>query len=389
MIPSRLLIIFASADRYQALQKVINAIACHLKKERELKVIEMSGERLNLLLENKNSTISYFDHSQIVDDIWMMLNPHALEWWKLLGLEDKDSLELPCLPGIEDLTRIIKLAQVIDEHKDFNLLIVILPHPLHAIKLLQMAQKGPDLVEQLVDPLLNWWDKTRKSLSTVEKMFRLNLPSSKKLRLEDVWKRKFETLQRITSERNQHNFICFIDQESRNLDQLQHRFSNFALHGAFPTHLVIQDAEKLIVEQIRSDCSDIPFTLIKWPEEKQQNIAKMLLEAPSNRRTKFTNEENMSIHIFMPGVQKKSLRIKQTVDNIYLIYQGNHRAIEIPEAWKKMRCGRAQIKLSWLTLLFLDDIEDGLHPNHHATRKKGVPGRIGKIQPNTAKTSDT
>ena len=76
-------------------------------------------------------------------------------------------------------------------------------------------------------------------------------------------------------------------------------------------------------------------------------------------------------------------------NNIYLIYQGNHRAIEIPEAWKKMRCGRAQIKLSWLTLLFLDDIEDGLHPNHHATRKKGVPGKIGKIQPNTAKTSDT
>ena len=77
MIPSRLLIIFASADRYQALQKVVSAIASHLKKERELKIIDMSGERLNLLLENKNSTISYFDHSQIVDDIWMMLNPHA------------------------------------------------------------------------------------------------------------------------------------------------------------------------------------------------------------------------------------------------------------------------------------------------------------------------
>ena len=382
------MIIFASADRYQALQKVVSAIASHLKNGRELKVVDMSGERLNLLLDTKNSTISYFDHSQIVDNIWMMLNPHALEWWKLLGLEDKDSLELPCLPGIEDLTRIIKLAQVIDEHKDFHLLIVILPHPLHAIKLLQMAQKGPDLVEQLVDPLLNWWDKTRRSLSTVEKMFRLNLPSSKKLRLEDAWKKKFETLQRITSERNQHNFICFIDQESRNLDQLQHRFSTFALHSAFPTHLVIQDAEKAILEQIESDCSDSPFTLIKWPEEKQKNIAKMLLEAPSNRQTKFTINEDRSINIFMPGVQKNFLNIKQTFESIHLIYQGNHRLIEIPEAWKKMRCERAQIKLSWLTLSFLDDSEDGLHPNHHATRKKGVPGRIGKIQPNTAKTSD-
>ena len=382
------MIIFASADRYQALQKVVSAIASHLKNGRELKVVDMSGERLNLLLDIKNSTISYFDHIQMVDNIWMMLNPHALEWWKLLGLEDKDSLELPCLPGIEDLTRIIKLAQVIDEHKDFNLLVVILPHPLHAIKLLQMAQKGPDLVEQLVDPLLNWWDKTRKSLSTVEKMFRLNLPSSNKLRLEDAWKKKFEALQRITSERNQHNFICFIDQELRNLDQLQHRFSIFALHGTFPTHLVIQDAERVIVEQIESDCSDSPYTIIKWPEEKQQNIAKMLLEAPSNRQTKFTNKEDRSIRIFMPGIQKNFLKIKQTAENIYLIYQGNHRLIEIPEAWKKMRCERAQIKLSWLTLSFLDESEDGLHPNHHATRKKGVPGRIGNIQPNTAKIRD-
>ena len=382
------MIIFASADRYQALQKVVSAIASHLKNGRELKVVDMSGERLNLLLDTKNSTISYFDHIQMVDNIWMMLNPHALEWWKLLGLEDKDSLELPCLPGIEDLTRIIKLAQVIDEHKDFNLLIVILPHPLHAIKLLQMAQKGPDLVEQLVDPLLNWWDKTRKSLSTVEKMFRLNLPSSKKLRLKDAWKKKFETLQRITSERNQHNFICFIDQESRNLDQLQHRFSTFALHSAFPTHLVIQDAEKAILEQIESDYSYSPFTLIKWPKEKQQNIAKMLVEAPSNGQIKFTKNENRSINIFMPGVQKNLLKIKQTIENIHLLYQGNHRLIEIPEAWKNMRCKRAQIKLSWLTLSFLDESVDGLHPNHHATRKKGVPGRIGKIQPNTAKTSD-
>ena len=382
------MIIFASADRYQALQKVVSAIAIYLENGRELNVVDMSGERLNLLLDTKNSTISHFDHCQTVHNIWTMLNPHALEWWKLLGLEDKDSLELPCLPGIEDLTRIIKLAQVIDEHKDFNLLVVILPHPLHAIKLLQMAQKGPDLVEQLVDPLLNWWDKTRKSLSTVEKMFRLNLPSSKKLRLEDAWKKKFETLQRITSERNKHNFICFIDQESRNLDQLQHRFSTFALHSAFPTHLVIQDAEKAILEQIESDCSYSPFTLIKWPDEKQQNIAKILLEAASNRQTKFTKYEDRSINIFMPGVQKNFLKIKQTFENIHLIYQGNHRLIEIPEAWKKMRCERAQIKSSWLTLSFLDESEDGLHPNHHATRKKGVPGRIGKIQPNTAKTSD-
>ncbi|GIS14299.1 MAG: hypothetical protein CM15mP116_08820 [Synechococcus sp.] len=73
--------------------------------------------------------------------IWDNLNPHAIEWWKLLSLDNKDSLELPDLPGIEDLTRIIQLAEVIDQLKNHEVLIVVMPPPMHAIKLLQMSQK--------------------------------------------------------------------------------------------------------------------------------------------------------------------------------------------------------------------------------------------------------
>ena len=29
---------------------------------------------------------------------------------------------------------------------------------------------------------------------------------------------------------------------------------------------------------------------------------------------------------------------------------------------------------------------DGLHPIHHASKKNGVPGKTGRIQPSTAKT---
>ena len=348
------MIIFASADRYQALQELVIAHQKYLPVGKYLQILDMTGERLSLKDSTKrNATVSYFNHSQVADKIWQILNPHALDWWRLLSLENKDSLELPGLPGIEDLTKVIHLAQTIDQLESHEVLIVILPPPLHAIKLLQMSQKGPDLIEQLLDPLLNWWDTTRKSLSAVEKMLRLNLPSSEQLRLTENWKKKFEKLQTISTARNKHNFIAFLDQESKNFDQLQHRFSTFALHGTFPTHVVIQDEHSEILEQIKRNYEDSPLTIIKWSNERLENCAKALLKDPCNKKTILTNQDKKSIHLFLPGVKKDVLKIKQTSDSIHLLYHGNHRSIVIPEKWRALRCKRAQMESAWLTLSFL------------------------------------
>ena len=78
----------------------------------------MSGERMSVQDTANNWTLTYFNHREITKIIWQNLNPHAIEWWKLLSLDNKDSLELPDLPGIEDLTRIIQLAEVIDQLKE-------------------------------------------------------------------------------------------------------------------------------------------------------------------------------------------------------------------------------------------------------------------------------
>ena len=177
------MILFASADRYQALQDLVSVIRKYLQAGKHLHVLDMSGERLSLQDADDDWTLTYFNHREVSKTIWDNLNPHAIEWWKLLSLDNKDSLELPDLPGIEDLTRIIQLAEVIDQLKNHEVLIVVMPPPMHAIKLLQMSQKGPDLIEKLLEPLLNWWDETHKSLSAVEKLLRIHLPSSQQLSL--------------------------------------------------------------------------------------------------------------------------------------------------------------------------------------------------------------
>jgi len=352
--PSKaLLILFASADRYQALQELVSVLLKHLPAEQHLRVLDMSGERMSPQDKTNSWTLTYFNHSEVTKTIWGFLNPHAIEWWNLLSLNDKDSLELPDLPGIEDLTRIIQLAEVIDQLKGHEVLIVVMPPPLHAIKLLKMAQKGPDLIEKLLEPLLNWWDATRKSLSAVEKMLRLHLPSSQQLRLTEKWKAKFEALESITSNRNRHNFVAFLDHESKDFDQLQHRFSTFAMHGALPTHLAIQDSDPEIMKQIESDYDNTPLKVIKWPKIKPENIVKTLVDNVNNGQIYSTNEDKKEIRLFIPGVEKESLMIKQTEGNIHVLHRGNHQSIDIPATWRTLRCQRAKVESSWLILTFL------------------------------------
>lgn len=347
------MILFASADRYQALHELVSVLLKHLPAEKHLHVLDMSGERMSPQDKTNSWTLTYFNHSEVTKTIWGFLNPHAIEWWNLLSLNDKDSLELPDLPGIEDLTRIIQLAEVIDQLKEHEVLIVVMPPPLHAIKLLKMAQKGPDLIEKLLEPLLNWWDATRKSLSAVEKMLRLHLPSSQQLRLTEKWKAKFEALESITTNRNRHNFVAFLDQESKDFDQLQHRFSTFAMHGALPTHLAIQDSDPEIMKQIESDYDNTPLKVIKWSKSKPENIAKTLVDNVNNEQIYFTNEDKKEIRLFIPGVEKESLMIKQTEGNIHVLHRGSHQSIDIPATWRTLRCQRAKVESSWLILTFL------------------------------------
>jgi len=83
------LILFASADRYQTLQALVSVIGKHLPADKNLHVLDMSGERLSSQDTANNWTLIYFNHGEVTKTIWEILNPHAIEWWKLLNLHKK------------------------------------------------------------------------------------------------------------------------------------------------------------------------------------------------------------------------------------------------------------------------------------------------------------
>jgi arsenite-transporting ATPase len=193
------LILLASADRYSALHQWLQELLDIQQENFDIRLVNLSGE-FNLDISDftaKNNFIAEsFNHLSSLARLWEQLNPHAKEWWQLLDIATKQSIELPQLPGVEDLTRLIFLSEILDREPESTLIIVILPAPLHALKLLDMAQQGPALIDQLLEPLLNWWDTTRQTLSTVEKLLRLRLPSSQQLRLNEIWKGRLHLLER-------------------------------------------------------------------------------------------------------------------------------------------------------------------------------------------------
>ena len=287
-----------------------------------------------------------------VETIWNTLNPHAKEWWDLLDISTKQSIELPTLPGLEDLTRLIYLSEKIENVGQDHQMIIVLPQPIHAAKLLKMAQQGPELIDQLLEPLLNWWDSTRQTLATVEKILRLKLPSSQQLRLNLTWKSRLLRLQEIIKNRNLHQLYFLLDAKEFNEPQVLNRLGVFSMCGSIPHTVCLIGLETTVCKNIETtfkhspmlvSSSLIPPRLSTETQEKDESKILEIMQWDNGNKTMKT---------FLPGVCKDELAIQQVEHIIHFVYRGHHRAIDLPEDFMAATCKRAQINSGWLTLSF-------------------------------------
>ena len=352
----RAVILLISADRYTALHQWLKELLSSQAKATQIKLIDLSGE-FNCdhgeLTANNNFVIQDFDHAAILKRLWEQLNPHATEWWKLLDIADKQSIELPPLPGIDDLTRLILFSEALDCTSSDTLMIAILPTPLHALKMLGMAQQGPALIDELLEPLLNWWDTTRKTLSAVEKILRLRLPSSEKLRLNDALKNRFYLLQKTISNRSNHHFTLILDGKNYKPEQIKRRLSVAGMHRALPHILIVEEASKAVNTEIKNECQNGPITTqesITIPDLKQ-NFTTTNPNKSCDLIEKW-NAESHCVEIFLPGVSKVGLNVQQISQIVYLTFNGYCRRIILPTEFSAKQCERAQITNGWLSLWF-------------------------------------
>ena len=352
----RAVILLISADRYTALHQWLQELLSSQTIATEIKLIDLSGE-FNVdygeLTANNNCIIHNFNHAAILERLWEQLNPHAKEWWQLLDIANKQSIELPPLPGIDDLTRLILFSEALDFTSSDTLLIAILPTPLHALKMLGMAQQGPALIDELLEPLLNWWDTTRKTLSAVEKILRLRLPSSQKLRLNDALKNRFHLLQKTISNRSDHHFTLILDGKNYKPEQIKRRLSVAGMHRALPHLLIVEEASKAVNIEIKNECQNGPISTkesITIPDLKQ----KVTTTNPNNTYDLIEkwNTESLCVEIFLPGVSKVGLNVQQIAETIHLTFNGYCRRIILPTEFSSKQCERAQITNGWLSLWF-------------------------------------
>ena len=90
-------------------------------------LINCTGELQSDQFQKLPCQIHEINHVATIDELWNTLNPHAKEWWNLLEIADKQSIELPDFPGLNDIIMLLEIARIIDEIGDKKHLIFILP----------------------------------------------------------------------------------------------------------------------------------------------------------------------------------------------------------------------------------------------------------------------
>jgi arsenite/tail-anchored protein-transporting ATPase len=349
------LIHLVSADRYSALHAWLLNLSLNQISNRTIELIDLTSEWMvdvAHMRSGRDCVVNHFNHAQTVDEIWCSLNPHAKEWWDLLDISTKQSFELPTLPGIEDLTRLIYLSEKLEHAADNNHIVIVLPQPIHAAKLLKMAQQGPDLIDLLLEPLLNWWDSMHHTLATVEKIFRLNLPSSQQLRLNNSWKSRLLRLQQTIKNRNYYHLSFLLDSTDYSHSQVMNRLGVLSMCDSIPHFVSLIGLEKSVADEIETSFAHSPMIISQSIEAPDLPTETQQVNRHTSLETKQWDGENNTMKVFLPGIRKEELNIQQVGQVVHLVYMGHHRAIELAEEFVSTTCERAQISSGWLTLFF-------------------------------------
>jgi hypothetical protein len=129
-------------------------------------------------------------------DLWQQLREPLTPWLLLLNLDLEEPAPPWLLPGLDELQRLLWLAQQLEQLEGSPHLqpLVVLPPLPQALPLLRLARQGPDLLESLWHPLLHWWSQTRQKLAHLELVLRLQLPDATGLQLSPTWRRSLENL---------------------------------------------------------------------------------------------------------------------------------------------------------------------------------------------------
>ena len=306
-------------------------------------VLDLSGEQWLAPPASAYSAVPY------AMQLWQQLEPRLEAWLQLLQLQQLEPLLVPPLPGVDMLLRCLALAEALSEQRPLT---VLLPAPGEALALLELARTGPALVESLLEPLLAWWDQTRQSLSSLELMLRLKLPSSQSLRLDASWRLRLEQMAALLAPEEAWQLSLALECPDSEARLLRQRLSAISLRGFMPSRVGLHGAAAAELAAAPPSWwpAELAATALVNPPDPEVFNA-FLAQAPCADRPHL-DADAFVLRLPMPGVDKAELDVQQIGAQIVLISHGLRRLVPLPEPLQAKQCSGARLEQGWLELRF-------------------------------------
>ena len=323
-------------------------------------LLDLSGDCLLTSLEATHplATGTCFQQADYQRLAWGRLAPGLVEWLELLQLLAARPELLPPLPGVAQLLQCFALADWLapEPAAEVGVGAVVLLPPLHqALQLLEVARTGPALVEQWLDPLLAWWQETRKSLSRLDLVLRLKLPDGEALRLSSLWRQKLNDLASQLADPGCHQLLCVLDAGAGQPRLLSDRLCRIYLQDFQPARLWIRGPGAGPAEKALAAITG-PMALGHGP---QLHSGGRQLEAWLDQD--WTAEPPLKWHIeagttvcklLLPGLRKELLQVQQIDGQVLIQVAGSRRLLPLPDDLAGQSCTGAKLVGRHLQLQF-------------------------------------
>ena len=322
-------------------------------------VVDLSGEQMLAVVQPTLKDLQCFEAFPLALELWQQLRPRLSDWLRLLQQADSEPLLIPPLPGVEMLLQCLYLAKQLDRLNpksgpSAGSITVLLPPPGQAMALLELACTGPALVEGLLEPLMLWWDQTRQSLSSLELVLRLNLPSSKALRLDPIWRQRLEHLATVLGDCEQHQLSLAMAAGDREGRMLRHRLSRVALRGGMPNRLLLHGPEAAQIQPQLEEWlgNSMGYAVVDQAMDIEE-LGRLLSCQGSTSRKMLVDQNEGLISLPMPGLSRDELDVQQIGSRLVLLSRGQRKLIDLPPAFQGQVCSGARLEHGQLLLRFV------------------------------------
>ena len=322
-------------------------------------LIDLSGQGLLASPSWGHSAVTVFEQDSYQLQAWGQIKPVLKDWLDLLHLQEAQSERFPPLPGLGLLLPWFALAEWLAAPAGEEFLgdtVVVLP-PLHqALELLELARSGPDRLDQWLEPLLLWWQESRRSLSRLDLVLRLALPDGKALRPSGLWRQRLQQLAAQLADPSRHQLLCVLDGGSAQATFLGDRLCKTYLKGFQPSRLWLAGSEvrpalAALAEmagpmaighgpQLHHGGSQLEAWLDQ-PWLAETSVAWVLAPGPAR-----------CCNLLLPGLRKELLQVQQIDCDVLIQVGGSSRMVAMPEALADQKCTGAKVSGRYLLLQF-------------------------------------